>query len=775
MSNGKQIGQPILLGSENEITSKDLILHFSASSGIPILVWTDKQLKTLTIFAGDAKKVTGVSVTPSNGDFAQKIIVHAPRSYNAHPHILVHYQAATSHWAEVYHVGLNAATAKKLYDLPRLDGQGAFSTSSHGPDVYFIRHTSFKNILLSSADSPVLSRWDVPLKDHGGIVDPQEVIHAVSEIIPRESSKYAVRSALAWRSGDWELIQNGDSFWVRPEGLAGTIAATFVEITHEEKLADELVAEGHSSIIGAYVHRVKRHAKDLQYILAWTQAMPDRLSRSFFGDKSRIQDKGFNRNNFGFLKFVIVATENGRIAALDTSNQGKVVWSTQAIKLSKGEKWNVTSIEVEEGNVLIRATAGGLLRVDPYTGTVLQYQPSMMVSTLRTSISVFDELEEKIFIPIRDDGSLGELPGTSLGHGIIIVTSGGDGIVKGWSEIEDHKPALVWQFLPAVGERVQSVTARPSHDPVASIGKALGDRNVLYKYLNPNTLLVTAIHAKASAATFYIIDATSGAIIHSITHPGVDTTQPIISTISEYWFTYSLYSETPTITQGSQVDQRKISAHQLVISELYESLYPNDRGPLRSNANFSSVNPTTTGEGDLVHLPHAISQTYLIPGPISIMSVASTLQGITPRSLLCVLPELNALISIPRAVIDPRRPVGRDATAAEIEEGLFRYSPLLDFEAKWILNHKRDLMSLSRVVTSPSWLESTSLVFAYGEFDLFGTRSSPIGGFDILGKGFSKIQLMATVIALALGTFLLAPFVSSRVTADVCNGSYTKN
>ena len=316
--------------------------------------------------------------------------------------------------------------------------------------------------------------------------------------------------------------------------------------------------------------------------------------------------------------------------------------------------------------------------------------------------------------------------------------------------------------MPPFGQEIYGVNNRPLHDPVASIGKALGDRNVLYKYLNANLLLITTIDAEVSTATFYVLDATSGAVIYSLGHPGVDKTQPIVTAMSENWFSYSLYSEGMAVTRDtSQPGTQKIKGYQLVVSEFYESPHPNDRGPLGSFPNSSSIYPKAAEEDDIsATTPHVIVQTYLLPGPISSMSVTSTLQGITTRSLLCILPELNSLISVSRAFIDARRPVGRDPTAPEAEEGLFRYSPILDFEPKWILNHKRDIISISNVITSPSLLESTSLVFAFGKLDLFGTRISPIGSFDILGKGFSKLQLILTVLVLAVGTTFVAPFVS---------------
>ncbi len=762
-SSGMQIGQPTLLSSDGEVTSEDLILHVGATSGVPILVWTDKAFKTLKINVIGTKQITSVNVPSGNGDAVKKIIVHAPHSTTAQPHFLVHCQAAESHWAEVFHVDPATRAARKAYDLPLLGGKGAFSASSQGSDVYFTRHTVFEDILFSSAGLAPLSQWNVRAKNYVGMVEPQDITHAASEVIPRNGSTFAVRSALALSSGHWGLIRNGEPFWVRHECLSGTIAAAFLEIAKEEDLAGELEAESQGGPIGAYVHRVKRHVKDLQYLPDWATALPNRLLGSFMGEKAGSQDQSLRRDSFGFHKIVMLATERGRLAALDAGVQGKVIWSVQAVTLKAGQKWEVLSIEAEEADTaLIRGKGGEFIRVDSNTGKILQYQPRAMISSLRTSISVADASGKTVLIAIKDDGSLGDLPKADLPKGTVIVTEGDDGIVRGWSLTKGTKPSLAWQFLPAPGEKVHSVSARPSHDPVASIGKALGDRNVLYKYLNPNLLLVTAVGVEASKTTFYVLDSTSGAVIYSTTQSGVDTSRPIVSALAENWFAYSIYTETSAATQGTtQVDKQKLKGYQLVVSELYESPYPNDRGSLGSSSNFSNIYPTAADEDDTFTIPHVITQTYLIPGPISSMSVTSTLQGITTRSILCVVPDLKSIISISCAFTDPRRPVGRDPTTSEMEEGLFRYSPTLDFEPKWIISHKRDLLSVSHIVTSPSLLESTSLVFAFGEIDLFGTRVANIGAFDILGKGFSKLQLVLTVVALAVGTTLVAPIVSS--------------
>lgn len=759
-SNGKQIGQSIALNSDSDVTSEASILHIGANSGQPFLIWTDKALKTLKVNKIGTKQITTLNVPSSSGESAEKIIVHTPRSPTAHPHFLVHYQGVDSHWAEVFHVDTDI---KKAYDLPRLGGKGAFSASSQGSNVYFARHTAFESILVSSTGPSILSHWDIRPKSHGGMVDPQDISHATSEVVSKGGSTYAVRSALTLPSGDWELIRNGDPYWVRPEGLTGAVAAAFVEIPKEENLADELAAESHRSVIAAYVHRVKRHARDLQHFPSWAQTLPARVLGSFLGDKAGSQDQSLRRDSFGFHKIVIVATENGRLAALDGGTQARIIWSIQAVTLKAGEKWRVLSIEAEQNTALVRCKEGEFLRVQTNTGTIVQYQPGGLIKSLKTSVSITDASGEQLLIPVNDDGSIGELPKADFEIGTTIVTDAEDNVVRGWALWKGSKPTLAWQFTPALGETVKTVTTRPSHDPVASIGKVLGDRNVLYKYLNPNVLLITALGTAASTATFYILDSASGAVIHSATHAGVDISLPIASTVSENWFAYSLFSETSSLSQDvSEIDQQKLKGYQLVVSELYESPYPNDRGSLETSSNYSSTSPAFTDEDGTYDAPHVLSQTFLIPGPISSISVTSTLQGITTRSLLCVLPDTNALVSISRAFLDPRRPVGRDATAAEMEEGLFKYSPMLDFEPKWILTHKRELMSISEVVTSPSLLESTSLVFAFGDVDLFLSRVSPIGAFDLLGKGFSKLQLVLTVVALAVGTTVVAPFVRKK-------------
>ena len=53
------------------------------------------------------------------------------------------------------------------------------------------------------------------------------------------------------------------------------------------------------------------------------------------------------------------------------------------------------------------------------------------------------------------------------------------------------------------------------------------------------------------------------------------------------------------------------------------------------------------------------------------------------------------------------------------------------------------------------------MVFAFGN-DVFGTQLTPSGAFDILGKGFNKIQLLLTIVALFVGVIVIRPLVRKK-------------
>lgn len=750
----------ITLNSEKELSREDLDNVKSTSH---LIVWADKSYTSLKINPIGTKHVMNTPITSAGEMDVRSLNVYTVAITESRIHVLAHYEAADVHWAEIWYMNLDSRSLQKVLDLPQIPGTGSFSSVQDANDAYFVRNTKSEITLLSASAGKILESWPVLRKSNSGSNEHDGIAHALSEVVPKGNLNFAVRSAQVFRSGDWELVRNGEPVWHRPESLVGVTAAAWADFPYQQDLARELATEGHAHVITAYVHRLERHLRDLKRTPNWARGLYYRILNAIDG-QSYMQQQESSDDRFGFRKIIVLTTISGRVAALNSGNKGVVIWSIQAVPVSEHTSWGVTGIEIEDGIALVRAAGGEYLRIQVLTGEILEHHPSGLTQPLMNSIPIFDRLGKKFFLPVNDDGSVGDFPQGCDPAPSIIATRDRDGIVRGWALGAGVRPTIVWEFIPMPGEIIYNVTFRPWHDPVASIGVALGNRNVLYKYLDRNAFLLCSIIPKSEAAIFYLVDSSSGAILHVTKHSEVDLSKPITSTISENWFAYSLFSNIAPSTSDADVQDRSLSnGYQLITSELFESHIPNDRGTLGDATFASSIYPESHEADGPVNAPYVVSQSYRIAGPISSMSTTSTLQGITPRSLLCVLPSLNAIIAIPRVMVDPRQPIGRDPTPAEAEEGLFSHSGLIEFEPKWVVSHMQEVLGVSKIITSPSLLESTSLVLAYGDLDIFGTRIAPIGGFDLLGKGFSKLQLVGTVSALMVATAVLGPMVSEHI------------
>ncbi|KAF2803323.1 DUF1620-domain-containing protein [Mytilinidion resinicola] len=702
------------LSSESDVSSTESILFAGANSASPLLAWTDKAKKTVKVNILGKKSTTTIAV-PSTEDVV-KITLHAPHRINSLSHFLVQYDTATSHSAEIYHADPQKNTVVKAYSLPELPGNGAFTTSTSDANVFFTRITTDETVVVSSASHAVLGRW--PAKK-AALIDNAYPVHGVSEVAFRSGSAQAVRSAVLFSNGQWTLVRNGVLIWARPELLANALTAVWADLPEQEALAHELAIEGHQNVVAAYIHRVTRHIRDLKHLPTYVQGLPAQVVANFAGKSATPTPGEVQQDAFGFHKLVVVATDNGRLVALDAGSGGRIVWSVDFAAAAA----TLQDPVLRAAHGLIEVNAKGLetpIFVNSTTGAVLS---SEVARASQNIALVADEL---------------------ISYDLV------DGELKGYlGDAKSSDP--IWGFAPSKGERIVGYTARPVVDPVASIGKVLGDRSVLYKYLNPNLVLVTTVVDSTRTASVYLLDSASGNLLHAVSHPNIDTSRAIPSAISEHWFSYSL-----TLDAATDDTSR---GYQLIVAELYESALPNDRGPLGAASNSSSFQPSSAS-GDAAK-PYVISQTYQIPEEISLMTVTQTRQGITSRELLIVLPESNSIVGIPRHVIDPRRPIGRDPTPLEASEGITKYNPALQFDPKWYLNHNLEVIGVKDVITSSALVESTSLVFSYG-LDIFGTRVAPSFAFDMLGKGFNKIQMLATVLALGVGVVFVAPLVQRK-------------
>ncbi|KAI6089694.1 DUF1620-domain-containing protein [Hypoxylon rubiginosum] len=749
---GKKLDE-IILGTKGEVQKPEDVMFVGANSAAPVVAWTDNTLTKLKVNVLGSK---GRQEFPLVAD-AVEVEIHAPHTSQSSPHFLVHTRTATASKADVYHVDLKSNAISKAYDLPLLEGGSAFSTSSSASNVYFTRVTADEVIITSSVSHGVLGRW--PLKSKTETEKPTAV-HGVSEVVKKAEDNYAVRSAIVTDADDWTQIVNGDVAWTRPEGLSGAVAATWAEIPESEDLARTLEAEAHTDPWSAFVHRVTRHVDELQYLPAYLQAVPSRLVASILGSETSTVSDTLSRDSFGFNKLVVLATKRGKLYGLDAGNHGRIVWSKKANETPGAKPWDVAAIHADDakGFVTVRGANGEFIIVKSDTGKTVESMPTGLFPPVESAV-VVDSDAGPWLLPIGKGGKIAEING-SYAPKETIVTRTEEGGIRGVKFVSEGNQAVeipTWEFNPPPGQKIVEVASRAKHDPIASIGRVLGDRTVKYKYLNPNTLVVAAVDEQAEVLSVYLLDTVSGQILTSSTYEGVDAAKDIACAVAENWFLCSFFGAYKLRDSQAQT----LKGYQVVVSDLYESDLPNDRGSLGDDTlNFSSLDPVDRPAGG-PYLPSVASKTFVLSGPVSCLTVTKTRQGVASRQLLAYMPEAHGIVGIPRLVLEPRRPVGRDPTPAEAEEGLSRYVPAIELDPRLHVTHRRDVLGVREILTCPAALESTSLVLAYG-IDVYGSRVAPSLAFDILGKGFNKLALLGTVAALVMGVGVLRPMIRKK-------------
>lgn len=735
------------VGSKGDVQKAEDVMFVGANSAAPILAWTNAEAKKLTVNVLGSKSKQDFTM-PADTYWVQ---IHAPHLTQSQPHFLVHMRTQSGNKAEVYHINLKSSQISKAYELPSRPGFDAFATSSDGANVYFTRITEDEVTIVSSDSDAVIARWpyEAPQGD-------TEIVHAAAEVVKKAGGEgFAVRAAATTFGDDWKMIRNGQNDWSRPEGLTGAVAAIYADIPISENLAKVLEQEAHSNPLSAYIHRLTRHANELLGLPDYLASLPSRFIKGLAGDDKLTQEQALRHDSFGFNKIAVVATRRGRMYGLSTGNGGAVVWSKKMFSPQPGKPIEIKGFMTEDDKPTAVAigSQGELVIFEVLTGHALHNRAPNGIPIASTA--VVSGSGGRFMLPFGEDGKpIGAVPPEIAPLSTIVVRHGD--VLKGVKLVDQAGEVVtteIWQFQILPGQKIVEIAMPAAHDPVASIGRVLGDRRVSYKYLNANILVLAVHDAATSVLSVRLIDSVSGQLLASQSYPGVDAEKPISCAVAENWYACTFFGQY-TLSDGTE---RSIKGYQVVATDLYESPEANDRGPLGDSEKFSSLNPVDTPTGP--PLPWVVSQSFVISQPITSLSVTQTRQGIANRQLLAYLPEAHGVAGIARQFFDARRPVGRDPTPAEMEaEGIFRYSPSLEIDPRSMLSHEFDVIGVEKIITTPALVESTSLILAYG-IDVFGTRVTPSGMFDILGKGFNKPTLILTVVALFGGVMFLAPMV----------------
>lgn len=311
------------------------------------------------------------------------------------------------------------------------------------------------------------------------------------------------------------------------------------------------------------------------------------------------------------------------------------------------------------------------------------------------------------------------------------VVSVAQGLVQGYRLGADLKATLLSQISFNVAEESIVAASLKSCEPIASLGEALADRGVLYKYINPHTMAIATLSnytKNAATLTVYVINGVKGTIIDQVTHESVQG--PVHLVHSENWLVYHYYS-------------KEEKRHEMSVIELYDS-----RKPSETVSSFTQA------------APMAIRQSYILPSAVTAVGATVTQKGISFRSILMALPS-GSLFSLPKRAVDARRPV--DAQKAQAE-GVPPYRAVLPLAPQMALNYNQTIARARTISSATSGLESTSLVFVSG-LDVFFTPASPSKKFDQLSDDFNFIGLVLSLLALAAVAITLSKMAARKALA----------
>lgn len=412
--------------------------------------------------------------------------------------------------------------------------------------------------------------------------------------------------------------------WSREESLSNIAATEFLELPEPKlwtQMADELdetVSEqATENPVSRYVRRLTTHALELRKLPNWIISHVIGMSGSTLEDQenevSTLEAQAcwlnvsrpeiLYRDNFGLRKLLISATKSGKIVAQDTSRNGKIVWSRYIDSFSFTDIYVVRAAAVKLPPVIVAigntyddvgGQATGFLRLNALTG-------ENYVSTTPESLNFFEPVvatnigTDKIMrLPIEDPEERTHMLAIfEAGSGRVYIYPDSfaarekfaaeflpnfyfsyqnkAGNLQGFKVVDGYRGSLkvlpVWEFKLPKDESPLTISRPQANEKVASIGRALGNRNVLYKYLNPHMFALITRNAEKGLMKVRVMDSVKGSILYETVHKQVDTeTNEVHVVQSENWFVYHFWS-----------NDGQPKGYETVVLELFEGENENER------------------------------------------------------------------------------------------------------------------------------------------------------------------------------------------------------
>ncbi|KRX97742.1 ER membrane protein complex subunit 1, partial [Trichinella pseudospiralis] len=501
------------------------------------------------------------------------------------------------------------------------------------------------------------------------------------------------------------MKESGEVIWTRYEALAKIASAEIVDLplSETETLIEQeflnfngkymevslefltVIHEFLGNILYNFVKRIFNEIFQLQTYIVHLFSDVFGLADIFGLNLLRNRTKNrLERDQFGLHKMIVASASSGTIFGIDSSH-GDVLWKLyirDAVPYTHSQVWFPIFIQRTTAFYPYPAQCAVVMK-HKHSGNALIVTFNPITGDVFDKVYLNFTVDQASLLPFKDDK-----------HASVLLLMDKENDHKPISVVKlDRKTGVCNGFqLTTLGGQYNQIHGLQQWN-VHSQGRVLGNRSVLYKYLNPNlgvSLTRTVDDRAKDDITVTIFDAVAG--------------------------NYTFWNE-------------KYRRMEISVVEMYEGESQSD--PL----SFSSYRQLQ---------PIVYHQTYIFPQGLSAVAVSETEKAITPRFILLAMP-FGGVVEIPKAFLDPRRTV--NITPELKEEGVIPYAPDLPIATDHIINYNQTLINVRGIHTAPSGMESTSLVFIYG-LDLFFTRINPAGTFDILKEDFD--HWLITVVLLGL-------------------------
>uniref|UniRef100_A0A1A7XV91 ER membrane protein complex subunit 1 n=1 Tax=Iconisemion striatum TaxID=60296 RepID=A0A1A7XV91_9TELE len=547
------------------------------------------------------------------------------------------------------------------------------------------------------------------------------------------------------------IQQPGRVMWTREEALSDVVTMEMVDLPLTGTQAELEGEFGKKAAIqdGLMSMVMKRLSSQLIMLQAWIAHLwklfyDARKPRSQV--KNDVSIENLSRDEFNLQKMMVMVTASGKLFGID-SKTGNILWkhylenipSNAAFKLMV-QRTTAHFPHPPQCTLLIKDKDTGLATLhvfNPIFGRRSQVTPPALPQPMLQSLllPLMDQDYAKVLLLVDDQYKVSAFPSTknvlqqlqeAASSIFFYLVDSSQGRLSGYRLRTDLSTEQVWEVvIPTETQKIVSIKGKRSSEHVHSQGRVMGDRSVLYKYLNPNLLAVvtesTDLHQERSFIGILLIDGVTGRIIHEAVQR--KARGPVHIVHSENWVVYEYWST-------------KSRRNEFSVIELYEGM------DLYNSTVFSSL--------DRPHAPQVLQQSYIFPSSISTMEATLTEKGITSRHLLVGLPS-GGILSLPKMFLDPRRP--EVISEQSREENLIPYAPELIIRTEWFINYNQTVSRVRGIYTAPSGLESTCLVVAYG-LDIYQTRVYPSKQFDVLKDDYDYMLISSVLFALFFATMI---------------------